>query len=263
MLVRRIANKSNLTQIHPWICFSRGIKTNTTLHNKLLQLFQSKVLQAHGNKSSIALLVNKVQELLKIKMADNEPLPDSEILPKIQKSFSLTENTSKPPRRILTLPPTDVKGMKILNKCAFDKELTVYGVVVPGTKLPSLLKTIAPIVMKMRKVKFTIDFPQKPEKGGENFKLVLLDPDIITSEECFRPYKNKFADKHGICLETLVKWPLIIGYENFNATETITAILPDGLPVNTAYDMQGHIAHMNLRDNLSEYKHIIGKGLNY
>lgn len=70
----------------------------------------------------------------------------------------------------------------------------------------------------------------------------------------------------------LVNREVTVGYEQMSAgmswpsnssksppEEILKQIVPAELELVTSYEMVGHIAHMNLRDEILPYKHIIGQ----
>ena len=54
---------------------------------------------------------------------------------------------------------------------------------------------------------------------------------------------------------------LRLEYDYFNADEILRQILPEGCEVPGSFETVGHIAHLNLRDELRDYRHVIGLSL--
>ncbi|KAI8870778.1 hypothetical protein GQ42DRAFT_178335 [Ramicandelaber brevisporus] len=57
----------------------------------------------------------------------------------------------------------------------------------------------------------------------------------------------------------LTRYDLQIGYDHFTAEEILRSILPEDAVVQTSFEQAGHIAHVNLRDELLPYKSLIGQ----
>ncbi|KAL3139888.1 hypothetical protein ABBQ38_004182 [Trebouxia sp. C0009 RCD-2024] len=58
----------------------------------------------------------------------------------------------------------------------------------------------------------------------------------------------------------VVQHTIHIGYDQMSADEVIRRVVPEGIQeVTHAFESIGHIAHLNLRDALLPYKHIIGQ----
>ena len=56
-----------------------------------------------------------------------------------------------------------------------------------------------------------------------------------------------------------VMYQLELNYEHFSTDHILTKVLPEGCEVPSAFETIGHIAHVNLREPLMEYKHVIGQ----
>lgn len=57
----------------------------------------------------------------------------------------------------------------------------------------------------------------------------------------------------------IVQQTVTIGYEHMSAEEVLKEVVPKELELVTSYEMIGHIAHMNLRDEILPYKNVIGQ----
>ena len=65
-----------------------------------------------------------------------------------------------------------------------------------------------------------------------------------------------FAAEHG---GELVQWVVRVGYEEMNAVQVLRKLLPPGLEVPSAFEQVGHIAHLNLREELLPHRRLIGE----
>ena len=59
----------------------------------------------------------------------------------------------------------------------------------------------------------------------------------------------------------MVPWVLRRSYEQLNAVQVLQKMLPSHLEVPSAFEQVGHIAHLNLRDELLPYRHLVGEVL--
>ena len=57
----------------------------------------------------------------------------------------------------------------------------------------------------------------------------------------------------------LQRFDMTIGYDDMMVEEVLTKILPPETEIPSSFEQAGHIAHLNLRDHLVPYKHIIGQ----
>lgn len=58
-----------------------------------------------------------------------------------------------------------------------------------------------------------------------------------------------------------VKYPLQLTYEHQSVEEILTKVLPSGVEIPSSYEQVGHIAHLNLRDQVLPFKTIVGQVL--
>lgn len=54
---------------------------------------------------------------------------------------------------------------------------------------------------------------------------------------------------------------IALGYENMSADEVLRQVLPRGADVPSSFETVGHVAHLNLRDDLLPYRHAIAQVL--
>ncbi|CAD5122446.1 DgyrCDS10871 [Dimorphilus gyrociliatus] len=135
-------------------------------------------------------------------------------------------------------PPSRVKGMKILQKGEFDTTYLVPAVKIENERIKKFLQENKKYMLKQRAVKPIIDL-----ENGE--KLILLNP---SSKEYLQDLQLEYHN-------------LELHYENFNHLDIFQAILPDHLDRVSSYSSIGHILHLNLNEDTSEYKHLIGQVL--
>jgi len=57
----------------------------------------------------------------------------------------------------------------------------------------------------------------------------------------------------------LACFDLEVGYENWGVAEILRAVLPEESESVSSYSIIGHIAHLNLKPEVMEYKHVIGE----
>jgi tRNA (guanine37-N1)-methyltransferase len=105
-------------------------------------------------------------------------------------------------------------------------------------------------------------------------KYMLLDPDLFGYSKLDAKVKEDLTsvmreDKSqtiadDFSIESLLETkPIQVTYEDLKFDDVMRAILPDTLLNENikvkSYSVIGHIAHFNLRDQVLDYKHIIGK----
>ncbi|XP_070776952.1 tRNA (guanine(37)-N(1))-methyltransferase [Enoplosus armatus] len=151
-------------------------------------------------------------------------------------------------------PPPEVRGMTSLDKEAFTQTITVPALRVPTGVLNKVVKSLR---------KSTIQRPGVPrvvqdKEESSDFRLVLLDPHIVSSPSSFREAEAEALRSFGVA-EELQYYELQLTYHNLKSEEVLEAVLPQGQDVTSGFSRVGHIAHMNLRDHQLPYKNLIGQ----
>lgn len=67
--------------------------------------------------------------------------------------------------------------------------------------------------------------------------------------------------KVGLDQLQIIEHDIHLAYDYFNAEQILHKMLPTGVEVPGSFETVGHIAHLNLRDEVLEYKHQIGRVL--
>ncbi len=161
-----------------------------------------------------------------------------------------------------TKPPDTVRGMKQLDKDAFSRKAQIPALKVPikgigrltctGTFKKSLLKLVG-----VRPIADLADC----DPNQKEFKMFLFDPTKYTDVGCFTDHEKEALQKAGVDIESWQKLEIDLTYENWTHKEILKAVLPEDSDGVAGFSSIGHIVHLNLRDGLQEYKHIIGKGV--
>lgn len=156
-------------------------------------------------------------------------------------------------------PPNCVRGMKILDRDKFKKVVHVPSVTVPCRDLKNLLRKVKPYLFGFRFVNHVADLAEN-DPAFKSYKLLLLDPDTCGSVEMFPDRLKTILKDREIDFENGFRMTKIeLGYNHWNAHDTIQAILPEDMDNISGFSIVGHIAHLNLNEEALPYKHIIGK----
>lgn len=90
-------------------------------------------------------------------------------------------------------------------------------------------------------------------------RLLLLKEEI--KDKALPTLSKEKRDKAGIDELPVIDYDLRLEYDYFNAEQILRKMLPAGVEVPGSFETVGHIAHLNLRDEVAEYKHMIGRVL--
>lgn len=148
-------------------------------------------------------------------------------------------------------PPLQ-KGMKILKKEAFDKTISVPSISIPEKNLKDLLPRLKPLMLKIKNVQNVI---QQEEKQS---KKVLLDPEKVKDLTSF--LKNVLIQENED--QVIKSWShevVNLTFDHWSVHQLMEAVLPSEQEKFSSFSITGHVVHVNLRDHLIPYKHIIGE----
>ncbi|KAJ7956598.1 tRNA (guanine(37)-N1)-methyltransferase [Quillaja saponaria] len=70
---------------------------------------------------------------------------------------------------------------------------------------------------------------------------------------------QKLDELKGLCEIEVVPYSLTLGYSYWGADHVLKQILPPGAEVPSSFETIGHIAHLNLHDELLPYKEVIAR----
>lgn len=130
---------------------------------------------------------------------------------------------------------------------------------VPVKKVSLLNKHFKKSLCKFAKIRpiaeLSDDDPEKDE-----FRLFLLKPQKYINANSFDKSEHQLLEQVGIKLPSDLIWADIeLGYDNWNVSEIFRAVIPGDSDSVTGFTTIGHIAHLNLREDVLDYKYLIGK----
>ena len=153
--------------------------------------------------------------------------------------------------------PEKVRGMTCLDRSAFTVVVSVPGIKVPMSAVAPVSHRFKKCLLKVPKVKPIAELDEIDENKLTH-KLVLFDPNKLDSAGDFNQNNKEFFSVNGVCLESFQHYSLTLSYENWTYDEILDAVLPKDADSVGGFSTVGHIAHLNLRDHLLDYKHLIG-----
>lgn len=154
------------------------------------------------------------------------------------------------------LPPSSVCGMKVLDKTAFRKTVQVPVLHIPSVRISELGKCLNKKMFKVIGIK-----PIAEIASDNSTKLLLLDPVKCPSVDSFTDEEKTLMQKIGVDLDDWQYRDVELSYENWTHSEVLRAILPKESDGITGFSTVGHILHLNLKDDVMDFKYIIGQVL--
>jgi len=152
--------------------------------------------------------------------------------------------------------PHCVRGMKVLDRDAFTVNVSVTGLKVPFQSVAAVRQRYKHWLLKVPRLP-PIAEPSDNDVDRHSHRLLLFSPNHVQLGNAFAEGDQAFLSKHGVNVADSQLYTVKLTYENFSYDDVLDAILPGENAVG-GFSITGHIAHLNLKDNLLEYKNIIG-----
>ncbi|XP_066144148.1 tRNA (guanine(37)-N1)-methyltransferase [Euwallacea fornicatus] len=151
-------------------------------------------------------------------------------------------------------PPVRVYEMQKLDKTQFEKVIQVPVLYLGTAKISTILSLVKNLLLKIEKFKSIC------HTDSGNVQLY-LDPNLISKWTDFSQETQEGLKKLNVSDANLKTEDFILGYDNFNAESILRAVLPQEQDGFSSYTVIGRVVHVNLREHLLPYKHLIGEVL--
>ncbi len=132
----------------------------------------------------------------------------------------------------------------------FRRVLAVFALRVPNAMVNRVVKPLREHSLKRVGLKLVFEDPTDPSK-----RLMLLD-EAITPHNMPAVVSAVLDDQIQ-----MVPYNVQLTAENFTLPELLRTVIPEPLDLPAAYECVGHIAHINLREEVLPYKHAIGEAI--
>lgn len=181
---------------------------------------------------------------------------------------------------------TTTTFIKSFDRKQFDRQVHVTGLKIPAQQCQSVVRVLSKHILRDTKTKPIIDAPG----GSKQHKLLLLDPGISPSDletikittaaaaddddddndkdasQTIQQFLSSFHhstdnDNKSSSIQIL-SHSITLGYDSMSLSEALSHLLPPHIrELPSSFETVGHIAHLNLRDELLPWKHVIGQVL--
>lgn len=145
-----------------------------------------------------------------------------------------------------------------IDKALFDQNIRLVAINIPAKLCTEYMKEFKDHLLKRPRMKRIFDAEKDGVKQEER-RLILLsetngDDLLLTNiPENLKSYNLKNGGIPEIYM-------LKISYENIPVDEVLRKILPEDVTeIPSSFEQVGHIAHLNLREEVLKYKYLIGK----
>ncbi|XP_039285672.1 tRNA (guanine(37)-N1)-methyltransferase isoform X3 [Nilaparvata lugens] len=168
-------------------------------------------------------------------------------------------SSSEDIKRTIRVPPETCRGLKnISDKSVFTKSTNVPCLITCAKNIGKLHKILRKYLIHLRNFKPVTQYIDNDGTPDEQKRTILLDPDIIFSFDSFLGREKEEMKNVGVTEDDFRFTNLEITYDNWLLNDLIKAVLPLNLNFS-GFTVVGHIAHLNLREELLEYKHTIAQ----
>ncbi|KAI9255324.1 Met-10+ like-protein-domain-containing protein [Sporodiniella umbellata] len=141
--------------------------------------------------------------------------------------------------------------MVVLNRDAFNKAVKTLAIKVPAKKVGVFTKAFSNNLFNQPRFKNVFPDPQDSQN-----KLILLRGDLEKTEELSEP-EQELILKEGL---GTVLYEVKVEYDYWNSDQIFRAVMPEEfLEFPSSFTQIGHIAHINLKEEYSPWKHLIGE----
>lgn len=149
-----------------------------------------------------------------------------------------------------TMPANETRGMTTLDRDKFRKTISLPILDVSDLTINSVMPHLKKMLLKMDHLK-----PVQTTADDPKMKRILLHPAIV---KCVNDLPEQVR-KLGVMGNDLVRIDWELTYDNWKIEDILRAVLPENQEGLSSYSRIGHIIHVNLRDHLLPYKHLIGE----
>ncbi|XP_063839384.1 tRNA (guanine(37)-N1)-methyltransferase [Ostrinia nubilalis] len=156
-----------------------------------------------------------------------------------------------------SLAPVGVRGMKVLDREKFLRNIQVPVLYLKEENLSKIFKQCRPYILKIENFKPIMDL-----QANSSFnKCIYLHPEKVTQWKDIDEESRNVLQQFGVTEKNLTSKEVQLGYENWSYDTIFKAVLPEDEEVISGYSQIGHIIHLNLREHLLEYRQVIGQVL--
>ncbi|XP_006647479.2 tRNA (guanine(37)-N1)-methyltransferase [Oryza brachyantha] len=143
---------------------------------------------------------------------------------------------------------------KQLDESRFEQRLQLWALRIP--------RELASAVTRLLRSGYLFDMPRvKPvveDPESDKNRLVVLSEKIQSAD--LSDIEEKVYDSlKQLCNIDVVPYSLTLGYSYWSADHILKQILPAGVEVPSSFETIGHVAHLNIPDDLLPYKDVIAK----
>ncbi|KAJ4761847.1 tRNA (guanine(37)-N1)-methyltransferase [Rhynchospora pubera] len=148
---------------------------------------------------------------------------------------------------------TSMSGDLELDEKKFEQKLNLLAIRIPRQLSSSITRLLHGYMLDKPRIKPIVEDPE-----CEKNRLALLSEKIQNPDLSEIPEKILDSIKE-LCEIEIVPHSLTLGYSYWGADHILKQILPPGVEVPSSFETIGHVAHLNICEELLPYKNVIAK----
>ncbi|XP_071715987.1 tRNA (guanine(37)-N(1))-methyltransferase 2 [Rutidosis leptorrhynchoides] len=141
----------------------------------------------------------------------------------------------------------------MLDESKFDVHLKLWALRIPREFCKVATKLLNGHMLNRPRIK-----PVTEDPTSEKTRYVILSESVQNPDLSDIPSKN-LNELKKLCKIETVPYSLTLGYSYWGADQVLKQVLPSGLEVPSSFETIGHIAHLNIPEELLPYKDVIAK----
>ncbi|XP_010535993.1 PREDICTED: tRNA (guanine(37)-N1)-methyltransferase 1 [Tarenaya hassleriana] len=141
----------------------------------------------------------------------------------------------------------------MLDERKFDVHLKLWALRVPRELCGTATRILNGYLLNKPRVK-----PITEDPTSEKNRLMMLSENVQNVDLSDVP-EEKLNELRKLCKVEVVPHSLTLGYSYWNADQILKQILPAGVEIPSSFETIGHVAHLNLHDELLPFKDVIAK----
>lgn len=157
-----------------------------------------------------------------------------------------------------SLVPLNVRGMKVLDRSKFLRNIKVPVLKVSEQTLAKITPLCKSYFLKLERFK---PVQSSNLDGEESKKNIYLNPDTINSWTGIEENVRKDMSVFEVNESNFNAQEIQLTYDNWSFDIIFNAVLPENEEKLSSFSHIGHIIHLNLRDHLLDYRFLIGEVL--
>lgn len=151
------------------------------------------------------------------------------------------------------LPPVGVRGMKVLDREKFLRNIQVPVLKVTEKNLSKIITLCKNDFLKLQNFK-----PVQSFEDASFTKCIFFNPEKVNNWTDISEQNRAALSELGIDQSNFDIKEVQLSYENFNHNTIFKAVLPELEDIASSFSQIGHIIHLNLKDHLLDYRQLIG-----